>query len=257
MDTRTVISGISFGDYNTEIVDFYSEIASGKKDSIGSRFLKSALSQGNALRTFDEILSWLAGLKSQYELRIEKIPVSDISGWILSDTEIRHEKGKFFKVIPVEVEIENREVKVWNQPLVEPTQEGICGFIIKEINGIIHFLVQAKLECGNHDIIEMAPTVQCLTGNYRDSDVKAPPFLDYFLQAEGKTYLVNTLQSEEGGRFFREQNRNMLLEVGEEFPVEIPENYCWLTLNQLKTFLKFNNFLNIQARSLISAISFQ
>ena len=257
MDTRTVISGISFGDYNQEIVDFYSEIGIGSRDSISSRFLKSALSRGNSYRSFDEILSWLAGLKSQYELRVDKIPLSEVSGWVVSDTEIRHEKGKYFKVIPVEVEIENREVKVWNQPLVEPTQEGICGFIIREINGILHFLVQAKLECGNHDIIEMAPTVQCLTGNYRDSDVQAPPYLDYFLQPESKAYLINTLQSEEGGRFYREQNRNMILEVGDDFPVEIPENFCWLTLNQLKTFLKFNNFLNIQARSLISAISFQ
>lgn len=257
MDTRTVISGISFGDYNPEIVDFYSEIGSGNRNSIGARFLKSALSRENALRSFDEILSWLAGLKSHYELRIEKIPLSGISGWQVSDTEIRHEKGKYFKVVPVEVEIENREVKVWNQPLVEPTQEGICGFIIKEINGILHFLVQAKLECGNHDIIEMAPTVQCLTGNYRDSDVGAPLFLDYFLQQENTAYLINTLQSEEGGRFYREQNRNMIQEVGDDFSVNIPENFCWLTLNQLKTFLKFNNFLNIQARSLISAISFQ
>ena len=32
------------------------------------------------------------------------------------------------------------------------------GFLVKKINGIYHFLVQAKLECGNFDIVELAPT---------------------------------------------------------------------------------------------------
>jgi len=37
---------------------------------------------------------------------------------------------------------------------------------------------------------------------------------------------------------------------------ELPENYIWMTLNQLHVFIKFNNYLNIQARNLIAAISF-
>lgn len=257
MDTRTVISGISFGDYSSEIVEFYASMVNLNRESIGSRFLRSCLSKGNALHSFDEILSWLTGLKSKYELKIEKVPLTDIKSWQITGNEICHQLGKYFKIIPVEVEIENREVKKWNQPLVQPTQEGICGFIIKEINGILHFLVQAKLECGNHDIIEMAPTVQCLTGNYRDKDVGKPEYLDLFLHAAKADLILDTLQSEEGGRFYREQNRNMILEVPQDFSTEVPENFCWLSLNQLKTFLKFNNYLNIQARSLISAVSFQ
>ena len=60
--------------------------------------------------------------------------------------------------------------------MIEPAQEGICAFVCKEINGILHFAVQAKLECGNFDIIEFAPTVQCLTGNYRDYNSSEIPF---------------------------------------------------------------------------------
>ena len=49
------------------------------------------------------------------------------------------------------------------QPLVQPAQEGLVAFVIKKINNVYHFLVQAKLESGNFDILELAPTVQCLT----------------------------------------------------------------------------------------------
>lgn len=254
MDTRTVISGIPFGDYDRDVVQFYTSIGQRKPDSIGTKFLQSALSQEGSLYSFDEILSWLTQLKSLYDLKVEKKSLFELEHWKVTDTEIAHEEKKYFRIIPVQVEISSREVKTWDQPLVEPMQEGICSFIVKEINGLLHFLVQAKLECGNHDIIEMAPTVQCLTGNYKL--VAAPPFLEYVLAAKPGQILVDTYQSEEGGRFYREQNRNLIVLAEEDFPLDVPENFMWLTLNQLKTFLKFNNYLNIQARSLISAIHF-
>lgn len=48
----------------------------------------------------------------------------------------------------------------------------------------------------------------------------------------------------------------MIVEVGDEFPVEVPKTYIWMTLHQMKTFIKYNNYLNIAARSLIAAIRF-
>ena len=132
-------------------------------------------------------------------------------------------------------------MKNWSQPLVEPLQEGIIAFVVKKINGIYHFLVQAKLECGNFDIIEMAPTVQCITGSYKQA--KQVPYLNYILKVDKEQIRFDTLQSEEGGRFFREQNRSMIIEAEDSFLIEVPENYLWLTLHQLNYFLKFNQIL--------------
>jgi oxidase EvaA len=103
-----------------------------------------------------------------------------VTDWNITDEGIHHKDHKFFSVIPVSVAIGNREVQKWNQPLLKPAQEGLCAFIVKEINGVLQFLVQAKLECGNLDIIELAPTVQCLIGNYHTATEK-PPYLDYVL----------------------------------------------------------------------------
>ena len=122
---------------------------------------------------------------------------------------------------------------------------------------LLHFAIQAKLECGNFDIIEFAPTVQCLTGNYRNSLSNNLPFLDYVLNAPKEQIIFDTLQSEEGGRFYKEQNRNILIFAGDEIANTLPENYIWLTLNQLQTFIQYNNYINIQARSLLAALSFK
>jgi oxidase EvaA len=257
MDTRTVISGIPYGSFDNQVVEFFNFLGYENEGSfIQKAFLKSALSSSGAMHSVENIITFLTHLKSIYDLDVTRIPLSEIKDWVITDTEIHHKDHRFFKVIAVDVEIGNREVVKWSQPMIEPSQEGLCAFVCKEINGLLHFAVQAKLECGNHDIIEFAPTVQCLTGNYRQTKEGALPFLDYVLNANPEQIVFDTLQSEEGGRFFREQNRNMIVIAGDEVAIELPDNYIWMSLNQLYTFLKFNNYLNIQARSLIAAISF-
>ena len=257
MDTRTVISGIPFGSFEHDVVDFFNFLRVDKNGNTVQRaFLKSSLTSAQGLHSLESIITFITRLKSIYDLEISRIHLNNLENWIVNDSEIYHVENKFFKVIAVNVEIGNREVEKWSQPMVEPAQEGLCAFVCKEINGLLHFAVQAKLECGNHDIIEFAPTVQCLTGNYRQTKEGALPFLDYVLKANPKQIVFDTMQSEEGGRFYREQNRNMIVIAGNDLSEELPDKFIWMTLNQLHTFLKFNNYLNIQARSLIAAISF-
>lgn len=259
MDSRTVISCINFGSYSEhslrllDAVKRMNGIHSSKPDS----FLYSVLSGDNHLNELQDIIQWITSLKFKYELDVTPIGISEMKNWIYDGNTIHHESGKYFDVMGCRVEIGNREVVSWDQPMVRSAQEGLMGFIVKKINGIYHFLVQAKLESGNFDIVEMAPTVQCLTGNYRKGKNEYTiPYLEQILNAPKDRIWYSSYQSEEGGRFFQEQNLNIIVEVGEEFPIEVEENYCWLTLNQMLSFVTYNNYLNIAARSLLSAISF-
>jgi oxidase EvaA len=259
MDSRTVISCIKFGSFGSEVAQFYSTIENiqPRRGNCEQLFLSSAILSEGALHSYDEIFSWITRLKSRYELDVTHIPLTSVKHWVRDEYAIYHEAHKYFKVIGVEVEIGNREVQSWCQPLVESAQEGIMAFIVKKINGIYHFLVQAKLEAGNFDIIEMAPTVQCLTGNYREGEKEyEPEFLSYVLQAGEDQILYSAFQSEEGGRFYREQNKNIILEADDNFPLEVPENFIWLTLNQILSFIQYNNYINVEARSLIAAVNF-
>ena len=241
MDTRTVISGIPLKvDDRVELPNVW---------------CSSMLQNATPLHKMTEILSWLTSLKCKYELNVMPIPLSEVEHWRTTDLAIEHEDGRFFKVIAAQVEINNREVKTWCQPLVAPVQQGLTAFVIKKINGTFHFLVQGKVEPGNFDIVEMAPTVQCITDNYTGKNNQ--PFVEYVLQARKEQIRVDTLQSEEGGRFYQEQNRNLIIEADEQFLVDnLPENYIWVSFQQLMLFLHFNNYLNIQSRSLISLIRF-
>mgnify|MGYP006073712875 FL=1 len=247
MDTRTVISGISY-DYDPQLLD-----DSSFKDNM---VLLSALETESSALSFNSIISWTTNLKSKYELSIEKIPLRNARDWIYTNDEIYHETRKYFSVIGVRSTILNREVVSWDQPMIKPAQEGLMAFIIKPINGLLHFLVQAKLEVGNFDIIEFAPTVQCLTGNYRKgSSEYSVPFINEVLNAPSNKIVYSSLQSEEGGRFYFEQNKNILILEDDSFNPKLLDNYCWMSFGQVLQFIQFNNYFNIAARSLISAIS--
>jgi oxidase EvaA len=258
MDTRTVISGIPYGDFSKksiEIIQLLQEKNVGNKNNFN--FLKSTLQNSGELHSFDDLIQFITKRKAHFELEVLKIPIANIQNWVVENDVIRHIDNKYFRVIAAKVEIENREVVSWMQPMIEPAQEGICAFVCKEINGLLHFIVQTKVEAGNFDILELAPTVQCLTGNYRNEKGSSQmPFLKYALESKQENIIYDTLQSEEGGRFYKEQNRNMLILADDSIALELPENYIWMTLNQMQLFIKFNNYLNIQARSLIAAISF-
>ena len=245
MDLRTVVSSIPFGQ----------EPAGTEDRSFGEALLASATDSHRSLLPLDDVISWFTSQKIRFDLQVTPCDLRSISDWILTDEVLRHQTNQFFRVIWVDVNISNREVTSWQQPLVEPAREGICAFVVKRIGGIPHFLVQAKLECGNFDVLEFAPTVQCITGSYANS-LKVLPYLEYVLTARPDQIRHDSLQSEEGGRFYHEQNRHLLVEADDDFPLECPENYQWMTLNQLLAFARFNNYLNIQARSLLATLRF-
>ena len=249
MDTRTVISSISFdNDKNFNLL--ISETSPRKT-------YYSLIQDKEPLHNLNYLISWITNLKFKYELNVSSKNIKDIEDWFYNGESISHKDNKYFSVIGVNVNIDNREVINWDQPMIKPSQDGVIGLIIKKINGVYHFLVQAKVEIGNLDILELAPTVQCLTGNYRTGlNEYSVPFIGYILNAKEEQIWHKSYQSEEGGRFFQEQNLNMIVEVDDKFNEELPENYCWMTLNQLNMFMKFNNYLNIGLRSLLSLIKF-
>lgn len=205
--------------------------------------------------SMDDILFRLSALKSRYELVVEKVGLREVDGWRIGDDEIVRPDRQFFRVVGVEASISNREVSTWCQPMVEPMQEGLCVLFEKRIRGVPHYLLQAKVECGNFDVVELAPTIQCLTGPYRTPIGYVPRFLPEFLKGElpGRIRL-DVLQSEEGGRFYHEQNRNVVFEIDPDAEIPEEDGFLWLTVRQMKELLRFNNILNIQVRSLVSIL---
>jgi oxidase EvaA len=254
MDTRSVISGATIGNQELQTFDLISYLAYNNSNH-QMDLLQSSLTT-DSLHTIDEIISFLTAIKSNCDFEIKNIRLNQLDGWRVDKMEICHQENAYFKVIALDVEIDNREVFKWSQPMIQPMQEGICAFVAKKINGVLHIAIQAKIEIGNMDVVEFAPTVQSLNDNYHQTKSDQPPFLREVLNATKEKIVFDALQSEEGGRFYQDQNRYLMVIADQDLPEKLPDNYIWMTLNQLQIFMQFNNYLNIQTRSLMAAVPF-
>lgn len=78
--------------------------------------------------------------------------------------------------------------------------------------------------------------------------------LFFSLLEKGAEVRNDVILSEEGGRFYHEENRNIVLRVSPEQAGSLPEGYFWLDYKTLNTMVQFNNVLNIQLRNLLSLI---
>ena len=266
MDSRSVISCISYGlqcrtgqsVMNKESLKRCVEslpLISRPISQFAIDLIVSGQPYSNAIHSYESIVHRLTALKFSAFLDAKLVPLKEVKNWLITPDEIYHEEKKYFSIFGVSIKANNREVIEWDQPIVAQHSPGIVGFITSHVGGILHFLVQVKMECGNMDLLELAPTVQCITDNY---DPKAlPPYAEYILYPEkyGLEIIIDTNQSEEGGRFYRESNRNMIVFGNfEQFNVEKQSPYIWMTFFQIKEFIRYNNYLNVEARSLLSCL---
>ncbi|MFL2639449.1 MAG: NDP-hexose 2,3-dehydratase family protein [Flavobacteriaceae bacterium] len=245
MDSRSVLSCVPFlNDFQTISKSKYKELSK-------YRFINSLFYYNDNQLEIDLIISWISVLKSSYFMDVSKVHVSKMENWLLGDYGLKHKNENRFESTFVSVETSNREVSYWDQPLIKELQIGLIGFLIKKIGGIDYFLVQAKMEPGNIDKFDLSPTVCFSNYEERIRNKSAPQFYDFFTNANQNNIIFDNFQSEEGGRFYHFQNRNMLVETKSKF--EVPLNFKWMTLNQIMTLSKFG-FFSMEARSLISCL---
>ena len=128
-------------------------------------FLVSAMSHGNYMRTSD-ILAWMRHQNEEVVSVIKQIPINELKGWSYRDDRIRHDSGKFFSIDGIHIETNYRNTPQWDQPIINQPEIGFLGFIVKKINGVLHFLMQAKIEPGNLNVVQLSPTLQATRSNY-------------------------------------------------------------------------------------------
>jgi len=247
MDSRTVLSCIQY--FNE------SQINEAPILSLKNKIFLNSYIEGFCMNSIEDILMFVTSQKFKKSLQVTKKKIINLDNWLIEKDQIIHTSKRFFKVIAIEVEIEGREVSSWSQPMIEPLEDGICVFICKRINGVLHIVIQSKVECGSFDTLELAPSIQTSIIDEKTYSDEEIPLISFFQEKKG-IIIHDSFQSEEGGRFYKEQNQNVIIE-SDAIPTELPENFIWVTLSQLNYLTKFNNILNIQTRNLIPLFPYE
>lgn len=212
----------------------------------------------NQINKLDYIIQWFNKKREESDMIVEEIGINELDKWnVDSETgNIKHESGGFFEVIGVKASNTfDREVgkKGWTQPMIAKNPGGILGIIMKRINGIPHYLLQAKAEPGNIGKLQLSPTLQATTSNLLKAHGGTKPlFAEYFDDENNPKIIYAKWQSEDGGRFHLKSNYNMIVEVKEDEDLEIPDSFIWVTLYQIKQLMRNENFVGPHVRGIIS-----
>lgn len=216
---------------------------------------KSWGTTGGEANATEDILAWVSARNKSVAVDIQKSTLSSSKTWFYDKDlgTIHNQNHSFFSISGFEKR--NDDGSVVRQPIILQQEIGFLGIICQEINGVMHFLMQAKIEPGNINKIQLSPTIQATKSNFTQKHGGArPPYLEYFERAAQYEIVVDQIQSEQSSRFYKKRNRNILIRVEEEIPV-LP-SHKWMTLKQIKTLMKVDNLVNMDTRTVLSCIPY-
>lgn len=202
-----------------------------------------------------ELISWVESLNKTVHVSIEKTTLEKSDFWYYDEIEgeITNHSHSFFQIKGLQQNRDGR--KVLEQPIIIQNEIGYLGMICHRFNGVMHFLIQAKIEPGNVNKIQLSPTIQATKSNFMQKHGgKKPAYLEYFLNASKYRILVDQIQSEQSSRFYKKRNRNIIIEVDEK--IEVLKSHRWMTLKQIKELMHIDNLVNMDTRTVLSCIPF-
>jgi dTDP-4-dehydro-6-deoxy-alpha-D-glucopyranose 2,3-dehydratase len=246
MNARTVLSGIAYGAADGDLLPFAEQ-----PDGFHAELLKSHRTPFSAA-ALSSTLTWLFDQKAEFSLDVRRTSLRDMDEWICDDESIRHRDGRIFEIIGMSVQATSREVGTWFQPMLEPRPGNVVALVCRRRAGVLQFLVQAQVQPGLTDRLELAPTVQFAPGYHRGPQ-DFPPLTEY-LDPPKSWIRLDAIQSEDGGRFSKADTRHLVVEVPEDHEIEAPDNYRWMTLGLLNRLTHFGYHVNVEARSLAACL---
>lgn len=232
------------------------------KNILLKKLRNEILEKQNPVDNTAAIKLWYKRIVKNSNVKVKSIPLNKCKNWSQKKNgSIIHSSGKFFKVEGIRViKSFNRELnKTWDQPIItEPGYNGgILGLIRKKIKNFPHYLINAKFEPGNYNLIQLSPTVQATFSNIKKAhggrDVK---FINFFKYPKKNHCQIIFKQwvSEEGGRLRNKRNLAMIVNYQGDKDLDISSDYKWVTLKQIKELILEDAIVNPHLRTLVSFI---
>lgn len=251
MDTRTVLSGLPL---ITNLLSLYNNINTFKIEKLfHSKALYNSIVDAKLLEQIPLIFQKINNYKMFKDVKIIGVPLNQLVDWKIDEYGIVSKKDSDFIVRYYDIEIAGREVQKWIQPLFKATGKATFGLLCREHENRKQFLVQLKSEIGSFDKIELGPTIQWEPTHKISNENEIEKLFRTKLNDKNSVD-IDVILSEEGGRFYHEQNRNILINIQDKEIANLPDNYIWVDYGTLNYLIQFNNCINIQLRNLISLL---
>ena len=185
-------------------------------------------------------------------LRGERPPVqrfvalSDLDNWRQTEmgwSEVEPRQG--YGVQFFEVTATGRELPTWVQPLVNSSTSGQVVLACRQRAGLLEFFVRPVTERGLVTGAALGPSFVRYPG--------APGATPGWLQPPMANIWSETIEGDEGGRFFRDASAYQIVRT-DAAPGPEEQDGFWLRLSELKAVLRTSNTCTIQLRGVVSQL---
>lgn len=221
---------------------------------LSARFAESSAAH-RGVHTMDEFNAWYLEHKRIFRVETQRVPFTALDGWSFAkDTgNLGHDSGSSYSIEGMRILAWMGPICEWHQPVVNQPGAGLNGLIVKEQQGVLHCLVQAAIEPGHPEVLELFPTVAVTRTEYARAH-RSPPalYLDCFVGPGRGRVVTDVLQSAAGQWCYRMCHRNMIVEVGDD--IACHDGFFWLTFGQLYALLQRGKMLSAGLRSLLSLL---
>ncbi len=179
------------------------------------------------------------------KFKTSQINFKNLQNWKITKNSILDLKKKFFSIFFIDIIANLREVKKWEQPIISDHYSSFNGFLISNINNTTHYLLKVTIEPGFN---QPKYTSTIFEKNFLLKSKKNIIYKSFFTK---KNCLMNIINSDEGGRFLKNQTRNMIAEINNFKKVKLKENFIWASHNQVIELINRNK-MTIEARNLFA-----
>lgn len=177
--------------------------------------------------------------KSSWELA----PIEQLKGWEIRDEGIIDVSNTGITVGMYKVACRTREVSEWSQPLMSASNMGLVLFLVRKIKNSFECLITIGYEFGVSGYVTILPSWVRYAGTENGNEI-----LD---QIDG-IEIAKMIQSEEGGRFYKNESLYRIKLVDIEINIEPDQR--WISMEFLKSILKSSNQASFQLRCISSLL---
>ncbi len=202
----------------------------------------------------DELLSALKQKQDHWKDDVERIPLNQLTQWTIGGGEITPCNDAGYKVIQLRVRASDREVLLWDQPMIQTLDTGLVLLLIRRANNAYEICLEFKSELGNEKGVLLGPSLSLTTVAHLDRY----PEIRAACADPSASCLAAHRCSEEGGRFYRSINEYRIVDVSNvdvaAMNKSLGDSHTWVDLDVAIDLFDAVHVLSDDCRGVLSVL---